>query len=113
MKNMVIDDRLLFFGSLFISLREDWQLGLRLKFESLRKELKADVKQLHDLYVSNLDVDTKANPRDFNRYIHSQKKDTRGILPLKRINGSGVAESIVSLWICSTKVNTSKSSSLP
>ena len=71
------------------------------------------MKQSRDLYVSNLDGDTKANPRDFNRYIHSQKKDTRRILPPKKINGSGVAESVVSLWICSTKVNTSKSSSLP
>ena len=34
-----------------------------------------------------------ANPRDFYRYINSQKKDTQGIPPLKRKNGKGVAES--------------------
>ena len=35
----------------------------------------------------------KANPRDFYRYINSQKKDTQGIPPLKRKNGKGVAQS--------------------
>ena len=38
---------------------------LRAKFESLRKEIKADVKKQHDLYVNNLVGDIKANPRDF------------------------------------------------
>ena len=66
---------------------------LRTKFESLRKEIKADVKKQHDLYVNNLVGDIKANPRDFYRYINSQKKDTQGIPPLKRRNGSGLAES--------------------
>ena len=66
---------------------------LRAKFESLRKEIKADVKKQHDLYVNNLVGDIKANPRDFYRYINSQKKDTQGIPPLKRRNGSGLAES--------------------
>ena len=66
---------------------------LRAKFESLRREIKADVKKKHDLYVNNLVGDIKANPRGFYRYIHSQKKDTQGILPLKRRNGSGLAES--------------------
>ena len=37
--------------------------------------------------------DIKANPRDFYRYINSQKKDTQGIPPLKRRNGSGLVES--------------------
>ena len=37
--------------------------------------------------------DVKANPRDFYRYINSQKKDTQGIPPLKRKNGKGVAQS--------------------
>ena len=46
-----------------------------------------------DLYVNNLAGDIKANPRDFYRYINSQKKDTQGIPPLKRRNGSGLAES--------------------
>ena len=35
----------------------------------------------------------KANPRDFYRYINSQKKDVQGIPPLKKRNGSGLAES--------------------
>ena len=35
----------------------------------------------------------KANPKDFYRYISSQKKDAQGIPPLKKRNGSGVAQS--------------------
>ena len=66
---------------------------LRSKFETLRREIKADVKKQHDLYVNNLVGDIKANPRDFYRYINGQKKDTQGISPLKRRNGNGVAES--------------------
>ena len=66
---------------------------LRSKFETLRREIKADVRKQHDLYVNNLVGDVKANPRDFYRYISSQKKDTQGIPPLKRKNGKGVAQS--------------------
>ena len=40
---------------------------LRSKFETLRREIKADVKKQHDLYVNNLVGDIKANPRDFYR----------------------------------------------
>ena len=47
---------------------------LRSKFETLRREIKADVRKQHDLYVNNLVGD--ANPRDFYRYINSQKKKT-------------------------------------
>ena len=65
----------------------------RSKFESLRKEIKADIRKQHDLYVNNLVGDVKANPRDFYRYIYSQKKDTQGIPPLKKRNGSGIAQS--------------------
>ena len=61
---------------------------LRSKFETLRREIKADVTKQHDLYG-----DVKANPRDFYRYINSQKKDTQGIPTLKRKNGKGVAQS--------------------
>ena len=43
--------------------------------------------------MNNLVGDIKANPRDFYRYINSQKKDTQGIPPLKRKNGKGVAQS--------------------
>ena len=37
--------------------------------------------------------DVKANPKDFYRYINSQKKDAQGIPPLKKKNGGGVAQS--------------------
>ena len=66
---------------------------LRSKCKTLRREMKADVRKQHDLYVSNLVGDVKANPRDFYRYINNQKKDTQGIPPLKRKNGKGVAQS--------------------
>ena len=67
---------------------------LRSKFETLRREIKADVRKQHDLYVNNLVGDVKANPRDFYRYINSQKKDTQGIPALKRKNGKGVASDL-------------------
>ena len=47
---------------------------LRSKFETLRREIKDDVRKQHDLYVNNLVGDVKANPRDFYRYINSQTK---------------------------------------
>ena len=43
------------------------------KFESLRREIKADIKKQHDLYVKNLVHDVKADPRDFYRYINNNK----------------------------------------
>ena len=49
---------------------------LRSKFETLRREIKADVRKHHNFHVNNLVGDDKANPRDFYRYINSQKKDT-------------------------------------
>ena len=64
---------------------------LRSKFDL---EIKVDVTKQHDLYVNNLVVDIQANPRDFYRYINSQKKDTQGIPPLKRRNVSGLAVSV-------------------
>ena len=57
---------------------------LKSKFETLRREIKADVRKQHDLYVNNLVGHVKANPRDFYRYIHCQKKGTQGVPPLKR-----------------------------
>ena len=65
----------------------------RTNFETLRREIKADIRKQHELYVNNLVGDVKANPRDFYRYINSQKKDVQGIPPLKKRNGSGLAES--------------------
>ena len=89
----------------------------RSKFESSRKEIKADIRKQHDLYVNNLVGDVKANPRDFYRYINSQKKDTQGIPTLKKRNGSGIAQSelrgrknlMVSSRMFSLKVNTNRS----
>ena len=66
---------------------------IRAKFETLRREIKADIRKQHDLYVNNLVGEVKANPKDFYRYINSQKKDAQGIPPLKKRNGSGVAQS--------------------
>ena len=54
---------------------------LRSKFETLRREIKADVRKQHDLYVNNLVGDVKANPRDLNRYINSQKKTPKVFHP--------------------------------
>ena len=47
---------------------------IRSQLETLRREIKADIRKQHDLYVNNLVGDVKANPRDFYRYINSQKK---------------------------------------
>ena len=65
---------------------------IRAKFESLRREIKTDIRKQHDLYVNNLVGSVKANPKDFYRYINSQKKDVQGIPPLQKRNGSGVAQ---------------------
>ena len=67
--------------------------NIRAKFETLRREIKADIRKQHDLYVNNLVGDVKTNPKDFYRYINSQKKDAQGIPPLKKRNGGGVAQS--------------------
>ena len=88
---------------------------LRSKFETLRREIKADVRKQHN--VNNLVSDVKANPRDFYRYINSQEKDTQGIPPRKgrmeRVLLSWISKrqrnSMVSLWMCSIKMNTPKS----
>ena len=57
---------------------------IRSKFETLRKEIKADIRKQHDLYVNNLVGDVKANPRDFYRYINSQKKRYPRYSPLEK-----------------------------
>ena len=38
---------------------------IRAKFETSRREIKADIRKQHDLYVNNLVGDVKANPKDF------------------------------------------------
>ena len=60
---------------------------IRSKFETLRREIKADIRTQHDMYVNNLVGDVKANPRNFYRYINSQKKDVQDIPPLKKRQG--------------------------
>ena len=45
------------------------------------------------MYVNKLVGDIKVNPKDFYRYTNSQRKDNQGIPPLKRRNGSGLAQS--------------------
>ena len=46
----------------------------RTKFETLRREIKADIRKQHELYVNNLVADVKANPRDFYRTLIVRKK---------------------------------------
>ena len=58
-----------------------------------RRDIKADIRKQHDLYVNNLVGDVQANPKDFYFYINSQKKDTQGIPPLKKRKGGGIAQS--------------------
>ena len=91
---------------------------LRSKFETLRKEIKADVRKQHDLYVNNLAGDVKANPRDFYRYINSQKKKTPKIFhprkgKMERVLLSRISKrqrnSMVSLRMFSVKMNTPRS----
>ena len=90
---------------------------LRSKFETLRREIETDVRKQHNLYVNNLVGDVKAKPRDFYRYINSQKKDTQGIPPRKgrmeRVLLSRTSKrqgnSVVSLRMCSVKMNTLRS----
>ena len=48
-----------------LRLKQTGSCKLRAKFESFRREIKADVKKQHDLYVNKLVGDIKANPRDF------------------------------------------------
>ena len=66
---------------------------IRAKFETLRREIKADIRKQHDLYVNNLVGDVKANPKDFYRYTNSQKKDAQGIPPLKKRNNVAHSDS--------------------
>ena len=91
---------------------------LRSKFETLRREIKADVRKQHDLFVNNLVGNVKANPRDFYRYISSQKKrHPRYSTPKKgrmeRVLLSRTSKrqrnSMVSLRMCSIKMDTTRS----
>ena len=65
---------------------------LRSKFQTLRKEIKDDVRKQYDLYVNNLVGDVKANPRDSYRYIktikvfHPLKEEEEVVLQLQKLN---------------------------
>ena len=66
---------------------------IRSKFETLRREIKADIKKQHDLYVNNLVGDVKANPGDFlSLHKQSEKRHPR-YTPLRKRQGSGLAQS--------------------
>ena len=56
---------------------------LRSKVETLRREIKADGKMQHDLFVNNLVDDVKANRSDFYRYINDKKKTFKVSHPLR------------------------------
>ena len=50
-------------------------------------------KLIKNLNVKNLVDDKMAIPRNVYRYTHSQRKDKQGIPPLKKTEGSSLAES--------------------
>ena len=66
---------------------------IRAKFETLRREINAEIRKEHAIYVNNLVGDVKAIPKDFNGTSIVRKKDTQGIPPLKKRNGDCVAQS--------------------
>ena len=55
--------------------KKDSSTKSKAKFETLRREIKPDIRKQHDLFVNDLVGDVKANPRDFYRYINGRKKD--------------------------------------
>ena len=71
---------------------------IRAKFETLRREIKADIRKQHGLYVNSLVGDVKVNPKDFYRYIDSQEKDAEGIPPFEKEKW---------LWCCSIGIRES------
>ena len=64
----------------YMHAQKQFEKGL---FESLRKEIKADVKKQHDLYVNNLVGDIKANPRTSTITL-TVKRKTRKVSHLYR-----------------------------
>ena len=85
---------------------------LRSKYETLRIEIKDDVRKQHDLYVNNLFGDNKQILETSIGTSIVRKKDSQGIPPLKRRGGTGITASeieqaenlMVSLRTCSTKI---------
>ena len=90
---------------------------LRSKFETLRREIKADVRKQHDLYVNNLVGDVKANPETSIGTSIVRKKTPKVFHPRKgrmeRVLLSRISKrqrnSMVSLRMCSVKMNTTRS----
>ena len=90
---------------------------LRSKFETLRREIKADVRKQHDLYVNNLVGDVKANPETSIGTSIVRKKTPKVFHPWKgrmeRVLLSRVSKrqrnSMVSSRMCSIKMNTPRS----
>ena len=59
----------------------------------MRKEIKTEIKKQHDLIVNNLVGDIRTNPQKLLQVYKYQKKDSQGIPPTKKRDGSGLAES--------------------
>ena len=59
-----------------VTMLKQKRTGSKLNFQTLRREIKDDVRKQHALYVNNLVGDVKANRQDFYRYINSRKKKT-------------------------------------
>lgn len=57
-------------------------LGQNSKLESLRREIRADVKKQDDLFVNNLVGDIEVNPRDFSTGTSINKTNSKSIKPL-------------------------------
>ena len=89
---------------------------LRSKFETLRREIKADVRKQHDLYVNNL-VMLRQTPETSIGTSIVRKKTPKVFLPWKgrmeRVLLSRISKrqrnSMVSLQMCSVKMNTPRS----
>ena len=89
---------------------------LRSKFETLRREIKADARKKHDLYVNNL-VDVKANPTTSIGTSIVRKKTPKVFHPrqgrMERVLLSRISKrkrnSMASLRMCSIQMNTPRS----
>ena len=90
---------------------------LRSKFETLKREIKADVRKQHDLYVNNLVGDVKANPETSIGTSIVRKKTPKVFHPwkgrmeralLSRIS-KRQRKSMVSLRMCLIKMNKPRS----
>ena len=72
---------------------------LRSKFETLRREIKADVRKQHDLYVNNLVGDVKASigtsiEKRHPRYSTPEKEEWKGCCSVGSRKGRGIQWSV-------------------